>query len=116
MVEQWTGQWSSRLVTNQPESDGQAAGGRLGAATSAQAAEKKGSGETLAEWLQRLDLVEYQKGLEELGASSLVHVAQLRQEDLQPLGMPPLHQRSILEHAALLREPGAATVVRPSML
>eukprot|EP01044_Picomonas_judraskeda_P010597 COSAG03_NODE_1375_length_4216_cov_3.811513_6_plen_357_part_00 len=94
MVEGRKGEGSGQCSpTSQPESDSQA-----------ESDSSASSGETLAAWLQRLDLLEYQGVLEELGASSLVHVAQLRQEDLHPLGMPILKQRSLLEHAALFRE------------
>ena len=66
----------------------------------------------VADFLKELSLTKWTAPLLELGADSLVHLKQLEEADLEEMGMPRLHRRSLLRALGTqATPPGAGAIV-----
>ena len=88
----------------------QIAAARLAAAQDAVAAPAEddgaAAGDKVSALLAKLELTQWQPALLELGANQMVHLKQLEDADLEEMGMPRLHRRTLLR--ALGTQPAAA--------
>ena len=53
--------------------------------------------ETVEDILDRLGLISFLPAILDIGGTSMVHLAEISDEDLQTIGMKPLHRRSLLQ-------------------
>ena len=79
---------AARLAAAQDAATAPAAG--TGAGTGA------GAGDEVTALLAQLELTTWQPALLELGASHVIHLKQLEDADLEEIGMPRLHRRTLL--------------------
>ena len=71
----------------------------------------------VAEFLKKLELAKWVAPLLELGADSLVHLKQLEEADLEEIGMPRLHRRTLLRAlGSQPTPPGAGVAVGRSAI
>ena len=57
----------------------------------------KSEPETVEDILDRLGLISFLPAILDIGGTSMVHLAEISDEDLQTIGMKPLHRRSLLQ-------------------
>ena len=55
-----------------------------------------GTSEEITAFLTELELVKWIPGLVDLGCDKMIHLRQIQEEDMEELGMPRMHRRTLL--------------------